>query len=441
MKEALCVLIKYRLVTFEPNKSEVLARYTLQTDRVLLMIRYPKYISLIKKKFGKEAEMLMEEVLQRGYCTGSELIMHVYNRLRKDGKDVSLQIIRDNLFSLINARYFARLPYSVEEAPIPLLQINEKEQFSLPFIDIKLIQKRLTENELVELPDNEIFWYTNFDRFHQDMRDKIIVNAFTKKFDNNIGAFVSVLLEQMYIRTEPWAECSNPIPLLEIKNIIKKTNTYPTLVDFFDQYTSVLGLYLNCCYKYNFSVFIFLSEQDSCNLIRRAGDAGGGSFQIYMKELFTQLTWETIEQIILEKHDTKAARIFRLVKMKHYIELEQIQQLAMIPAKETKRLTYQLLEENFFQVQELKKTASSSGPSKCFTLFYIHVEDVVKMVLELCYKTLFNVMTRRNNDRLINKRIIDKKERVDTIALGMRLQGADEAQLADVSIILMKRLM
>lgn len=106
----------------------------------------------------------------------------------------------------------------------------------------------------------------------------------------------------------------------------------------------------------------------------------------------------------------------------------------MIPAKEAKRLTYQLLEENFFEVQDLKKTGSNSGPSKSFTLFYINLEQIVKMVLELCYKTLFNVMTRRNNDRLVNKRIIDKKERVDTIALGMRLQGADEAQLADVSL-------
>lgn len=177
----------------------------------------------------------------------------------------------------------------------------------------------------------------------------------------------------------------------------------------------------------------YFAEQDSNSLIRKAGDAGGGSFQIFMKEIFTQLTWETIEQIVLEKHDTKAARIFRLVKMKHYIEPEQIQQLAMIPAKEAKRLTYQLLEENFFQVQELRKSASNSGPSKSFTLFYIQLEQVVKMVLELCYKALFNVMTRRNNDRLVNKRIIDKKERVDTIALGMRLQGADEGQLADVS--------
>lgn len=153
-----------------------------------------------------------------------------------------------------------------------------------------------------------------------------------------------------------------------------------------------------------------------------------------MKDIFNHLTWETIEQIVLEKFDSKAARIFRLVKSKRYAEPEQIQQMAMIPAKEAKRLSYQLLEENFFELQELKKTISNNGPTKSFILFYIQLDRVVRMALETCYKTLSNVMTRRNYDRFKNKRIIDKKERVDTIALGMRVQGADEEQLADVCL-------
>lgn len=142
--------------------------------------------------------------------------------------------------------------------------------------------------------------------------------------------------------------------------------------------------------------------------------------------------WETIEQIVLEKFDTKAARIFRLVKTRKYIEPDQIQQLAMIPAKEAKRLSYELLEENFLQIQELKKAGANNGPNKCFTLFHIQLDQIIRMVLELCYKTLYNTMTRRNHDKQENKRIIDKKHRVDTIAMGMRSQGATEEQLADV---------
>lgn len=180
---------------------------------------------------------------------------------------------------------------------------------------------------------------------------------------------------------------------------------------------------------------MFLSlENDSSNLVRKSGEAGGGSFQIYLKEAFTQFAWEAVEHCILEKFDSKAARIFRLVKLKKYIESDMIQQLAMIPAKEAKRLTYQLLEENFLQIVELRKPPSSGGPNKSFMLFHIQIERVIRMVVELCYKALYNVMTRRGHERITNKRIIDKKQRVDTIAMGMRTQGASEEQLADVSV-------
>ncbi|RZB38677.1 DNA-directed RNA polymerase III subunit RPC3 [Asbolus verrucosus] len=414
VKESLCILIKYRLVTFQANRNENLANYTLQHDRILLMLRYPKYINLIKKKFGNECEMIVEEILQRSYWTASEVIMKVIERLKKDhNKVVTILSLREKFLTLLRAQYLGRLPYSQDDKPVPTLVITEIDHNTPPNIDPKQISLVQSNKATVEsLPDNGIYWTINFDRFHQDMRDKLIVNAFTKRFDENGGEFVRLLLQQMYIRTTPWAEVSNPVPIVEIRDIVRKQATHQHLLAFFDQYVNVL-------------------EQDSTNLIRKAGDASGGSFQIYLKETFTQFAWETVEQIVLEKFDSKAARIFRLVKSKQYIEPDQIQQLAMIPAKEAKRISYQLLEENFLQVQELKKS-SSNGPNKCFTLFYVDLEQIVRMILELCYKTLFNIMTRKNHERFVHKRIIDKKQRVDTIIMGMRAQGAAEEQLADI---------
>ena len=167
------------------------------------------------------------------------------------------------------------------------------------------------------------------------------------------------------------------------------------------------------------------------------GEASGGSFQLNMKQIFNNFTWEICEQIVLEKFDTKAARIFRLVKEKSFIEPEQIPKLAMIPSKVAKMLSYHLLDENILQIQELKKSSSSSnsGPAKCFVLFYIDLNNLIRTVLEMCYKSLFNLMTRRNHFRHLNKGIIHKKQRIDTILLSMRTQGASEDQLQDVSVL------
>lgn len=229
-------------MSFKPNKNEAIANYALIPSNVLLMIRYPKYINLIKKKFGDGAEILFEELLQRGYCNASELLIVTQIRFQKEKKKaVSIPALRDDLFALITAKYVSRLPYSTsEELPVPVLEINPVEEHTLPPIDIKLVTDHQNDPN-VELPDKEMYWTINFDRLHQDIRDKIIVNAFTKKFDENVGEFVRLLLEQMYIRTEPWAANSNPVPLLEVKNLAKKMNTHPLLVTFFDQYANVLG--------------------------------------------------------------------------------------------------------------------------------------------------------------------------------------------------------
>jgi DNA-directed RNA polymerase III subunit RPC3 len=68
--------------------------------------------------------------------------------------------------------------------------------------------------------------------------------------------------------------------------------------------------------------------------------------------------------------------LFRLVRAKKFVEQEQIQQVAMIPAKEAKLLTYRLLEENFLQLQELRKSLASNVPNKTFFLFYIDLNQV-----------------------------------------------------------------
>ncbi|KAK9870251.1 hypothetical protein WA026_006338 [Henosepilachna vigintioctopunctata] len=412
VKEALCILIKYGLVTFKPNNNENIANYSLCIDNILLMTRYPKFLNLLKKKFGDESEMIIEELLQNSYLSTSDIIVKVAERLKCDVND--LPNVRDKFVSLVVAKYIQRLPTpNEEERPVPILEIKESVLFSLPKIDMKLLSqvylKKIPKEELGET----VFWIVNFDRFHQDMRDKYLVDAFTKKFDENVGEFVKLLLQQMYIRTDPWAETSNPVPLLEIKDIVRKKVIYPNLVTFFDQYVTVI-------------------EQDPSQIIRKSGEASGGSFQIQLKEAYNQIAWEIVEQVILEKFDSKAVRIFRLVKLKKFVEPDQIQQLAMIPSKEAKKLSYQLLEENFLKLQELKRPLANNGPIKSFTLFYIDLESIVRNLLELCYKTLYNAMTRKSHEKFINKRIIDKKQRVDAIAMGIQSQGATEEQLADI---------
>lgn len=92
-----------------------------------------------------------------------------------------------------------------------------------------------------------------------------------------------------------------------------------------------------------------------------------------MANAFEKLTWSAIEIIITQKFGSKATRIFRVIRSKKYIEQEEIQKEAMIPAKEAKLFTYKLLEENFLQIQTIKKPGGGGmGPAKAFYLFYVN---------------------------------------------------------------------
>lgn len=207
----------------------------------MLMLRYPKYINMIKKRFDDESEIMVEELLQRGYWTASELLLKVQNRLTKNNQTISFNELKDKFVCLVTAKYFTKLPdYENEEKPASEVRTDDNESAVLSQIQVnELVTAQTTK--VKNFSDKSIYWTVNFDRLHQDMRDKVIVNAFVKKFDENVGKLVEFMLHQMYIRTEPWADVSNPIPILAIKDTVKRQKHLNQLNVFFDQYMTVIG--------------------------------------------------------------------------------------------------------------------------------------------------------------------------------------------------------
>lgn len=90
-----------------------------------------------------------------------------------------------------------------------------------------------------------------------------------------------------------------------------------------------------------------------------------------------------IENIITQKFGSKATRIFRVVRLKKFIEQEDIQKEAMVPSKEAKLHTYKLLEENFLQIQTIKKAGGGgAGPAKVFFLFRVNQHQVINLSIK-----------------------------------------------------------
>lgn len=141
-----------------------------------------------------------------------------------------------------------------------------------------------------------------------------------------------------------------------------------------------------------------------------------------------------------------------MVRHKNYIEQEQIQREAMIPSKEAKFFTYKLLEEHYLQAMPVRKPGGGgTGMAKSFNLFYVNHQQVigifryilyfkwlkiyhqiVSMLLEICYKALFNSMTRAAFNKSENRRLIEKSQRIESIVEAMKERGETEEYIAEI---------
>lgn len=87
--------------------------------------------------------------------------------------------------------------------------------------------------------------------------------------------------------------------------------------------------------------------------------------------------------ILIVRHSEESAKSIkphcgslRLTRIQKFMEQDQMQNIAMIPAKEAKMFTYKLLEHNFLQIKELKKGTSNFAPVKSFILFHVDLPQV-----------------------------------------------------------------
>ena len=64
--------------------------------------------------------------------------------------------------------------------------------------------------------------------------------------------------------------------------------------------------------------------------------------------------------------------------------------------------------------------------AKSFNLFYVDVKLVARMVIEMCYKTIKNLQSRKEVEAEANSRLLEKQDRIESIATNMKTSGEFE---------------
>ena len=417
---AVSALINHHMVRFRQGVRRAdTVEYSVDLEQVLLLLRYPRYMYLAKSMLGGEAELLIEELLKIGQDVPENLILRSAKRLGEDAEEVTnseLAKLHEVFCQMVRQRYLERCPdlNPLEVGGTVPSFVNEEEyalqRFTVPLnIDIKNIHCMAKDGKELSYDAGSLpLFRVNFEQFHRAFRDQIIVSAVTRRIDASAGHLMRIFLSKVDVDRSMIDGVSNHIYLLNVMEEVNSVNcTDVKLRQFREHYVKVL-------------------EEDRTRFVDKVGNESGGMYVINFKHIFGQLAAATMDNVVFERFGSKALRIFRVIKEKKYIEESQIQGIVMIPTKETKSLTYQLLENNFIHLQELRKSMVSSTPSKSFYLFYVDLNHVARMLLELSYKSLVNLMLREKFETTSNQRLLDKQDRIESLTANLRTSGEIE---------------
>lgn len=422
VREALAVLIQHNLVTYNEWHTNIPA-YTLEHERILLMVRFPRYVYMVRERFGEESELLVDMLLKEGQSSASHIIVHSCLKLHEapgdgggnNGYEERHVTVKNHLLQLIENEFIQRCPVPQDsKVAVPVLTITDEQLYSFPseLLDLKSLQQDIqlrmngNKNPGVVHKDSDVLWRINYDKFHMEFRDQEIRNSLVRRVDPLAGECLGAVLKVSYTRSDPWAPTMNVVTAGEVRDQLKD-------LQYLDQYLKIL-------------------EEESGGCVQRFGDAGGGQYRVDMAAAYTTLVYTTVDNCIQERFGSKAARVFRLIREHHMLEQDQVGEMSMISKKEANLLSYRLLHDNFIRLHEVRKTLAPSPMNKNIFLFHVDMVAVVKMLLEWCYKALYNLIVQREMRTQENRRLLEKRTRVDTIVENLKATGGTEDQIQEV---------
>ncbi|XP_050435254.1 DNA-directed RNA polymerase III subunit RPC3 [Adelges cooleyi] len=378
IQEALVVLLQFNFVSAICNVHSVQIEYKLNTDNVMLVLRYPKYLSIIKRKFGDTHRELVQSLLCLGRASLSKIVgecLKTHNKAANEFDDYWEKAVE-----LVKNEYFQRTPTYVVWT-----EVKSNKRFTAPAKNHK--------------DEKKILFDVNFDKFHLDIRNKLIVDAVVRTLEDVVaGDVMKTILNQC---ADNYSPVSNPIPLQLIRSNLTVGQNYLL------EYITMI--------EEDPTKFVSKSYGTMCNIT------------VNFKQAVSCLNESLIDQMVSYKFGQNSARLFRATRTHKLLELERLQQTALIPDRETKTLTSELFMNNYLQVQELKKPNTRIGRNdgKSFYLYHLNDRQLHQELTEEVLKMIGNCMTWKFKTCEDNKRLLKNKARFDGMVQGM--QEADDA--------------
>ncbi|XP_059480033.1 DNA-directed RNA polymerase III subunit RPC3 isoform X2 [Neocloeon triangulifer] len=417
-------LINFGIVEFElPENAKTGVKstvpvYFLRKDNILFLQRYIRGVPVFIKKFGTEGEIMLDTLMKSGRdCASGVILVSSVRILRTQpdqNADAVLGQMKEKMQQLVQEGLIERV---ASREPVPDTTAVYSKSKALPEVNMPLLASKITSENLSikDASDTSVVWQVSRTGVSQLLRDEMFAEALTARIDYQAGNLVRCLLQLMSDSGDAMEEVSNIFHKPTIHSVVKMSYPGSPLEAHISEYLQVLA-------------------EDSSNLLSRVGDAAGGEYQVTLKAAILELTWSALEKIAQEQFGSKGARIFRTVRRHQFIGIDEVQNHAMLPAKEAKQIAYRLVGENFLQLKELKLgTSTEAGKTTTNYYFFVSLTQLVRMCLEKCYLAQYSASLRQNDIVEKFSHTIQKEHRLTSLYMTLKQQGAPQEQLEDIA--------
>ncbi|CAG2171670.1 unnamed protein product, partial [Oppiella nova] len=364
-KKSLMILIQHNFVTFSTNPKGFV-EYDMDVEEVLCLLRYPKYIYVSKMLLGDESEYMCEELLRHGVMTMSQTIQQVVNRLAlalgHKNCDHLVQSVHQVFTKLVSMHFIQRVhtlsdnqttDYTVIKSSLLCLLLHlDSLQHHFLLLGHFFRRKMSCDSKDVKQKDLNIYWKMNLKRFNQYLRDQTIVETITTHYDDpTAGEIVRIILRLSEVNTHSMQSTTCPLSKQDITREALKQKVCSD--------GSQVEQYLRC-----------FQEDMNFRFVVKSEDRNDGMYSVDIMRTLNKLVENCLSSIVQNRYCSKSSRIFRLLIDKKYLQQKQIEDLAMIPSKEAKQLTYNLYTNGLLKVLQCPKT-SDYAPSRTYFLFSV----------------------------------------------------------------------
>ncbi|CAG7726417.1 unnamed protein product [Allacma fusca] len=430
VKNVLKVLIQHNLVEFSAKTPFSQPIYQANSRNIYFLIRLQRAFELIQQQLGLEARGIVEEIVCRGQLPMSKLLFICGWKQYDDDPNKSslthadvLKIVKkhSSTFEALAVNHYccrtAQILYDPEDL-VPQTTYNEAVKYTLPPVNVEVIATRIREenSDLSDFEDSLIGWKIDISNFYREWRDDIVTSALKRRYQNMVDNKIVRILASKTFTCSLEKGLPAESPWLTHRDIAQH------LARFEDGEKTAA--------KLDEHLDIMLQDPKT---VLSCESPDIGPYSLNYSAAMKHIMFDLVEHIILQRHGFFAARIFRLIRDKIYIEQDRIAEVGMIPSKEAKHLTFVLMHDNFIKMKEVRKTYNATAASnKIAFFFHIDINDVASALLEFSFRSMTNSHIRRNFEKYNFRMSLAKEERVTRIYNTVRGRGATTEQLQEI---------